>query len=999
MRAKFFSILGILIWVQSLSVWAQISDFPIIQYNIKLGLSHEYITAIQKDQVGFIWVSTHNGLNRFDGVRFESFDLFTQGASHNAIFHFAPDNEGWFWLVTFDGVLKFNPLTQELQKIALPENWTNIAFEKQKFKISFDKQGFAWLATQDYLYKIHPKTHQYRRFAMPFKASRTFFRTMVDSRGRIWVQISTALYLFDEKTQKFTYFYGIDDQHTENSAMVDTVPYEDSARQLWLATWFDYPRLFNENTKKFEPVGNKTTVITNFQEDIDDNGKRFLWASGGETGVQILDLDALQLRPISVDACLPYSHNQASIICFFKDSHSGIVWIGTDRGLEKYDPWAVRFNRLHFANDPPIKFGGDVNTFWQDNQNPDIVWISAWIDGIYRWNRKTNQVEHFNHKNTPMTDIGIFDLVQDKQGNIWLASGGGISRFNYQKKEWKFFRDFFSRKGVVNNALCMLKAQNEWLWFGCNYEGLWYIDPKQLQPTRWRFADIDWTERHYITKIIEDSKGTIWVASHAGVYRVKPTENLTEKIPLGKYGKQRVAINSIFQSRNQHFWVLGSSFILELDKNTQLLKEINLQSGLRGHPYSIIEDELGYLWIGTDNGLYLLNPKTYKMRHFTQEDGIVKNVIDSKINRLPSGEVFLGFGGAANYFKPQYFKYNSRPPILTFKAIKINNEPRKIDFKQTLTLQPHEIILNFSFVALNYTLSEKNKYAYKMEGFEEKWVYTEDMQANYTNLAPGNYTFRVIGANNDGIWNREGIAIKLVVLAPFYQQWWFRLAISALIVGVVWGIWNYRQKQREKLDAIRNRIAKDLHDDMGSTLSSIRIYSEVLQRQLADNQPNSLPLLQRISQGAATLSESMQDIIWSIKTEYDSLEDMLARMRAFALKLLEAKNIQFKTIISENFKNIQLNIAQRRNIYLIFKEAINNSVKYAECSEVELNLQIFDNQLVMIIQDNGKGFDLEAVSRGNGLQNFQKRAQELKGTCVIDSEIGKGTRVELRLKV
>ncbi|MCU0446213.1 MAG: histidine kinase [Microscillaceae bacterium] len=978
---------------------AQAPDFPIIQYNVKLGLSHEYITAIQKDQAGFLWLSTYNGLNRFDGIRFETFDLFTEGASHQAIFHFAPDRAGWFWLITLDGLLKFHPISQKMQKIALPENWSNLAFEKQKFKISFDNQGFAWLATQNYLYKINGKTQQWQRFKMPFQASRTLFATWVDSRGRIWVQISTALYQFVEKTQQFTYFYGLDDQHTDNSAMVSGTPYEDSAKQLWLATWFDYPRLFNENTQKFEPVGTQTTVITNFQEDIDDNGKRFLWASGGETGIQILDLDKPKIEPLAVDISLPYSHNSAQITCFFKDNDSGIVWIGTDRGLEKYDPWAVRFYRLNFANIPPVKFGGDVNTFIQDNQDPDVVWISAWIDGIYRWHRKTNQVEHFNHQNTPMFDIGVFDLTQDAQGNIWIVSGGGISRFNYSKKEWKFFRDFFSRKGVVNNALCVLKDQNERIWFGSNYEGLWYIDPQTEIPTRWRFPDIDWSERHYITKIIEDSKGSIWVASHAGVYRIKPSEKLTEKISLNKYSAQNTAISYIFQTHSQYFWVLGSNFILQLDKNAKIVKEIDFQSGLRGHPYSLIEDELGYLWIGTDNGLHLLNPKNYKIRYFTREDGIVHNVVSNKINRLPTGEVFLGFGGAVNYFKPKYFKYNTRPPILSFKAIKINNELRKVDFEQTLTLQPHEIIVNFSFAALNYTLSEKNKYAYKMEGFDPDWVYTDDMQANYTNLAAGSYTFRVIAANNDGVWNREGITIKLVVLAPFYQRWWFRWAVSLFILGLGVGIWRYRQQQRQKLDEIRNRIAKDLHDDMGSTLSSIRIYSEVLQRQLIDNQPNSLPLLQRISEGAATLSESMQDIIWSIKTEYDTLEDMLARMRAFALKLLEAKNIQFKTVISENFANARLNIAQRRNIYLIFKEAINNALKYAECTEIQLNIQLIDNQLLMIIQDNGKGFDVDLVSGGNGLQNFRKRAQELKGTCVTRSEIGRGTQVELRIKV
>jgi len=205
----------------------------------------------------------------------------------------------------------------------------------------------------------------------------------------------------------------------------------------------------------------------------------------------------------------------------------------------------------------------------------------------------------------------------------------------------------------------------------------------------------------------------------------------------------------------------------------------------------------------------------------------------------------------------------------------------------------------------------------------------------------------------------------------------------------------YRKQERKRLEKIRNRIATDLHDDMGSTLSSIRIFSDVAKKQIEEVKPETVQLLDRISNNATSLSENMQDIIWTIRSDNDTLEDLVSRMREFGLRVCDAKHIRFNTIVSQSFKASKLSLEQRRNLYLIFREALNNAVKYAESTQIDLILNLKGRFLKMELNDNGKGFDLDKIKRGNGLNNLEKRAKEIGGQITFKSEPGKGTSINL----
>jgi signal transduction histidine kinase len=410
-----------------------------------------------------------------------------------------------------------------------------------------------------------------------------------------------------------------------------------------------------------------------------------------------------------------------------------------------------------------------------------------------------------------------------------------------------------------------------------------------------------------------------------------------------------------------------------------------------------VEDHSGNIWFNSDYLLHCLDTRTKTFSHYGLADGLFGNAPTDGLSVLPNGEIIVGFQNAFNYFNPALLRRNITPPPVVITAIKVLDKEHPPG--EPLVLHPGDNMLSIEFAALNFSQPERNRYAYKLEGFDPDWNYTDRPLAIYTNLDGGRHTLRLKAANNDGVWNETGATLEFRVVPPLYQRWYFYLALVLLGAGITYAIARYRYLQRRRLDDFRERLARDLHDEMGSTLSSIRFFSDFAQTQVADAKPETLPVLQRISQSATTLSESMQDIIWAMKTRNDHLEDIASRMTEFGLRLLEARGIRFKTHIDEHFPVKRLLPEQRRNLYLIFKEAINNAAKYAGCTEVELIFEVVHGVLTLQITDNGQGFDPASKEAGNGLYNMRQRAAEIGGRLKIISAPGKGTKVELKVNV
>jgi signal transduction histidine kinase len=255
-----------------------------------------------------------------------------------------------------------------------------------------------------------------------------------------------------------------------------------------------------------------------------------------------------------------------------------------------------------------------------------------------------------------------------------------------------------------------------------------------------------------------------------------------------------------------------------------------------------------------------------------------------------------------------------------------------------------------------------------------------------------------MGQSSAGQKTMEEASLQITVLAPWWASWWFRTGVLLGFAGLLYALYRYRLQQALRLERVRNRIAQDLHDEIGSTLSSISLYSAVMQQSPEARSENTNAILDKIIQSTSQMMESMNDMVWTIKADNDSFEQVVNRMRAFAVGMTEVKNIQLHFKADELAEKLELNMDQRKNIYLIFKEGINNTIKYSACRNLKVSISAAKNKLELSIEDDGKGFDEAAIENGtllggNGLRGMRLRAKQIGGVLSIESAVGKGTRI------
>jgi signal transduction histidine kinase len=298
---------------------------------------------------------------------------------------------------------------------------------------------------------------------------------------------------------------------------------------------------------------------------------------------------------------------------------------------------------------------------------------------------------------------------------------------------------------------------------------------------------------------------------------------------------------------------------------------------------------------------------------------------------------------------------------------------------------------------MDYRKAGAAHYRYRLKGFDYDWNNSGlSNTATYTNLDPGNYTFLVQASNDNTTWSNDFALLNLHVLPMWWQTWSFKIFVGCCIVAIGYTIYHYRLQQLLKIERVRNNIARDLHDEIGSSLSSISIFSRLAQRHINTKDVNPDLLLQKINEDAIHVMDSMSDIVWSINTKNDEFENVFYRMREHAVQLLEAKNYVVHFHFDERLGHIRFDMQNRRDFYLIYKEALNNIAKYAEGKNVWIDLALNNNKIELVIKDDGKGFDVSKANRkGNGLSNMHKRADAISAKLDITSTINGGSALHL----
>jgi signal transduction histidine kinase/ligand-binding sensor domain-containing protein len=980
----------------------QVPNYSLIRYSTDQGLSHDLVKCIAKDRRGFMWFGTEMGLNRFDGRRFEVFRHARNDEGSlpgDRVFGIVEDNHGRLWVATNGGICRRDERTGRFRRQFEPASGQEVISLTATSDLAIDRRDGIWFVANTYLVRLDALSERYEVFPLPAGLGGES-RVFVDVKERIWVSVNHNVYRFDIRDKSFRRYYGRADEGGYSAGHFA----QDSQGRLWCGTWGGGLYYYDERTDRFVDFPDGPEIATCILPDTTSAGLPFFWIGGGVDGLYLSYPQDGQTRRFIPDPRDPHSHNGFMAVDFFKDYESGIVWIATEQGIEKYDPYSLRFQRslIPVEAEAYSQFSL-VSSVSRDELDPqgEHYWIGVWGGGMYRWNRRTNAFQSWKagqglHHNE------VFQIAQDRSGVLWVGGWHGVDRYDPRRDRWSRISGFLSTPKINHKVLSLLiDEERGTVWVGANHEGLFRIDMASGEAS-WVKACVNPENNEpprLIWRMARDRAGRIWMASLGGVFRYDPAldecRHFTEGAPPTRYA------DHVHIGRDQRtVWVATRGGLLRMDTSGRVLQRFEDFPGLPAdNVRRVAESADGKLWVGTLDGLWRLDPLSGEALPFYKSDGLFSNIITDGFDLLPSGELFIGFQNAFCFFDPVGTPLNDRPPPLRLTNLRVMNRARPHEPGALIVLRPYENVIAFEFAALSYSQPEKHRYAYRMEGFDKDWIPCEQPLATYTNLDGGRYVFRVKAANNDGVWSEESLDIPLKVIPKFHKAWYFPFFLLALGLGIVGGVARFRRQRRQDLETIRDRIARDLHDDMGSTLSSIRFFSEFAQSQVEPVRPEVTPILRRISASAAALSESMQDIIWTINSRHDQLEDLVTRMREFGFRMLEARRIQFQVNISENFQSTQLSIGQRRNIYLIFKEAINNAIKYSGCARVALTLSIARKNLEMIIEDDGQGFDLQQADNGNGLRNLRQRAAEIGGRLDIHAHPGAGTRIELRARL
>jgi signal transduction histidine kinase/ligand-binding sensor domain-containing protein len=521
----------------------------------------------------------------------------------------------------------------------------------------------------------------------------------------------------------------------------------------------------------------------------------------------------------------------------------------------------------------------------------------------------------------------------------------------------------------------------------------------------------------------EFAKGTYYFkADQAGNLYVSSDEIAVLVMHQTPEGGHRVAwelpitggINSLLEVKDKPgFYFTNTDGFFYLNTDNCKIDRIRDEDDLLTQTiYAVLEDSVGDFWLSSNKGILRYTPETGKVRAYALLDGVQAEEFNAHAYlKTEEGQIFFGGINGLNFFHPAKVNTSSEPAPVYIKAVMINDEADSSfvvpEYRDTYILPYSRKTISFEFHAIDYADPGSTKVKYKLDGVDPDYIESHDERgfARYANLRPGHYTLMLLGANSDGHWNEKPRAIDITILHPFWLTWWF-LALMALIgIGIVYGavrIYYQRKLEQskqllreqalliEKQKAVeheRNRIASEMHDDLGSGLTTIRYLSDRALRQAKDT--HEANQIKRISEHSNTLVRNMSEIIWAMNSRFDTAENLIGYLRRYASEYLEEHQMPLKFISGVgNLQAISIGGEKRRNIFLVFKEVLHNAVKYSEAERIEIELRSDDLLHIHITEIGGKGFDpVLATENGNGLFNCRKRMDTAGGGLTFEKTI------------
>ena len=947
----------ILLFCLPLTYAAKSQILPFRTYSIERGLSESVVNDIVQDPKGYIWIATEFGLNRLDGVVMENF-FEEDGLRHNKLNALFVDREGLLWVGSDAGISVLDEDTLITPEPLMPLNGLDVT------EIFQDQAGDYWFATNGdgvWLLDRNKQLTQYRR--TNGLADNDVRDILEDANGALWFATRGGL------TQlKGGNFRNFDTQHGLPDEIIREL-FLDRSGKLWVATRSGLVQFEAESPMVYtEQDGLVNDRIRAIAEDYEGN----LWIAT-ENGASYFD--GTGFRNFSVENGLPNEY----LNTVYSD-REGNIWFGSFGGGASY------FQGFIFESFT-VDQGLPNNVVTSVAETGDgAIWISTYGSGISRL--KDGRFRTYSEEDG-LVDNKVYTLHVDRDGTLWIGTRWGLSVL----RDGRFVN--YSHRELPARKIRTIYEEREGdrLWFGTIDSGVMIKEGEAFQVLN----EDDGLPSKTVMDITQDTTGTIWLATYGGISQFNDGvfTNRTVEDGLPNNG-----VLDLEMSRDGSLWIAtfggfsryrDGSF-LNFGPDEGLVNEVC---------YFIREGPDGYLWIGTNKGLVRFDPGSAitngrinesvqeAFRTYTTDQGLVANELNAGAVFIDSGRrLWVGSVGGVSRKNLLLAEPGDQPPSVYLDQVQLYERP--LHRSPDLMLENDQNYLSFHFTGLDYRGPEQITYLYRLRGADQTWQRTRQRTIRYAALPAGAYRFEVKARGFSGMESSSARPFSFTILPPFWLRWWFILLVGIALTGIIYLFYRYFQlNQMVELERLRVQIASDLHDDVGASLTEIALQTDFL---LASEPEHELSdTLSSIGTQSRRIVSSLDDIVWTIDSRNDTLGDLGDRMQDYANRVLGNSPIRVQFHFDIPDTSAELPVEERENLYLVFKEAINNVAKHSNASKVDINLFYRQGNFELTVSDNGQVDPGAGRKSGQGQQNMKMRARRIGAE--IDISITNGYQV------
>lgn len=1006
------------------------------------------ITALKMDADGYLWIGSGAGLYRFDGYRYHAYrhsPADPNSLSDDLITAIATDRKGNVWIATAGGGLnRFDRKLDHFERFLPDSTAANAIGDVALSALLVDREDRVWIGHRKGVDRItvqgeSAEIRHYRKFRDP---NGTLERAGIsgltqDSLGQIWAGISSdAIYCLNDDTID-TPWYQLHLHPTDSFTL--------HFRHIYsIATTPDGRLVVAMNgglhivRDDGKGLQNPEIRIVPIERMETDRNRRATYMALFESPSKVLivtvsglhewnpQTDALRTSTLAAAGAASSGLNVTYTAC---RDRSGDLWVGAQEGLYRSKAAHPNFRLITPAGEsvPTSVTAAFVDEYGQH-------WLGVEDDGIAIADADGEVYLHV--RNDPNDDRSlnenyILSIQPIGDEGMYVGTyGGGLHRAQYT-------RDAQGRISDLRFARLQAGPEED----GCRERNVYDI-AETTDGFFWavgftwlhlRHPDGQWERVHVRVghQILEDRQGRIWIPTELGLYRARHSPLRIERYagpadlpfdPGTNYAR------CIAQTEDSALWV-GSRFgLLRLPENGHSAILLRHPEGLADHDIRALRTAGSELWIASQSALHRLNPATMKLRRFDRSDGLPAKAFTSRSDcDSPDGRLHFGTAqgllslqpdslNAAEFAPPvhltDFFLFNQRVPIQSADTMDGFHLPAHISQLETLSLRYRDKVFGIEFAATDFRQAQQLEYRFKMEGFDPDWRSTDarNRTVTYTNLDPGSYTFRVRVRNRDELESPHEARLRIEIAPPWWRTTWARIGYVLLLAGLVYLVVRLRlravrrklamrarivEARAEERDRVRAVSARDFHDEAGNKLTKLALYLALLRHQ---EHSGTEEVLENMDRNVRELSSGMRDFIWVLDPRHDDLAALLLRLKHFGEELFGAADIDFRfSNAMREAPDFVPDVRFKRHLLLIFKEAMHNAVRHADCRQVSFEVRENGAQLEFALQDDGKGFDEAGLQRQNGLQNMRNRAAEIGAELRVEAQAG--TRIVLRISI